>query len=349
MEQRRRKVTYEDAGVHINQAHRSLRAIRDRVVATFDDRVLSEFKHFGCLYNIAGMGVQEPVLVASADGVGTKLKIAFMTGRHDTVGTDIVNHCVNDIIVQGATPLFFLDYLAMGVLQPEVFEAIMSGLTAGCSENGIALIGGETAEMPDFYPEGEYDLAGFIVGMADRNKIIDGSGVRSGDVLLGLASSGLHTNGFSLVRKVLFEIEKHSLEDQPKEIDRPLGEELLVPHRSYLQAVNTLHRSTTVKALIHVTGGGFIDNIPRVLPEGYSARINVGSWRVPGIFRLIVALAGLDLKESFKTLNMGIGLIAIVSRDDALKAVPLLGEKGYESYLIGSVEREEGGVIFEGV
>jgi len=349
MAQQRRKVTYEEAGVSIDKANKSLRAVKDKLTSTFDDRVLSHIKHFGSLYDISGIGGNEPVLVASADGVGTKLKIAFMAGRHGTVGTDLVNHCVNDIIVQGARPLFFLDYLAMGKLEPGVFQEVIDGLVKGCTINEIALIGGETAEMPDFYPDGEYDLAGFIIGIVEKQKIIDGRDIKGGDVLVGLASSGLHTNGFSLVRKIFFEMENHTLDEVPPEINRPLADELLEPHMSYLKAVRTLTSELPVKAMVHVTGGGFLDNIPRSLPEGFSARIDVGSWNVPGIFRLLVALGGLDMKEAFRTFNMGIGFIFVLRPDDARNALVILKEAGYSPYVIGEVERGEGGVRFEGI
>lgn len=344
-----RKVTYEDAGVDIDKATRSLRAVKEKLSSTFNDRVLSHIKNFGTLYRIDGLGGKTPVLVASADGVGTKLKIAFMTGRHNTVGMDIVNHCVNDILVQGAQPLFFLDYLAVGKLETEVFRSIIDGLATACEKNRIALIGGETAEMPDFYAEGEYDLAGFIVGIVDRDKIIDGSAVKNGDLLVGLASSGLHTNGYSLVRKVFFEMEKHDLSSAPPELGRPLGDELLEPHMSYLDAVNAMKEEGCVKAMAHITGGGFIDNIPRALPEGFSVRIDVGSWNVPGIFRLIVALARLDRKEAFRTFNMGIGFVFVIDRSGAEISLKILGDLGYSPYIIGEVERGEGGVQLEGI
>lgn len=349
MAQQRRKVTYEDAGVDIDKANRSLRAVKEKLSSTFNDRVLSHIKNFGSLYDIGGLGGSSPVLVTSADGVGTKLKIAFMTGRHNTVGMDIVNHCVNDIMVQGAQPLFFLDYLAVGKLETEVFQSIIDGLSNACSQNRIALIGGETAEMPDFYSEGEYDLAGFIVGIVDRDEIIDGSTVKNGDLLVGLASSGLHTNGYSLVRKVFFEMEKHDLSSAPPELGRPLGDELLEPHMSYLVAINAMKETGVVKAMAHITGGGFIDNIPRALPEGFSVRIDIGSWNVPGIFRLIVALAGLDMKEAFRTFNMGIGYIFVMDRQHADESLEKLGDLGFTPYIIGEVERGEGGVQLEGI
>ncbi len=349
MAQQRRKVTYEDAGVDIDKANRSLRAVKEKLSSTFSDRVLSHIKNFGSLYSLEGLGGRSPVLVTSADGVGTKLKIAFMTGRHNTVGMDIVNHCVNDILVQGAQPLFFLDYLAVGKLETEVFQSIIDGLAGACAQNEIALIGGETAEMPDFYAEGEYDLAGFIVGIVDRDEIVDGRAVKNGDLLVGLASSGLHTNGYSLVRKVFFEMEKHDLSSVPSGLDRPLGDELLEPHMSYLKAVNAMKKAGTIRAMAHITGGGFIDNIPRALPEGFSVRIDIGSWNVPGIFRLIVALAGLDMKEAFRTFNMGIGFVFVVDRQNADESLETLGDLGYSPFIIGEVERGEGGVQLEGI
>ncbi len=349
MSQQRRKVTYEEAGVSIDKATQSLRSIKRKVAATFSDHVLSDIGNFGAMYSLTGHVGKDPVLVSSADGVGTKLKIAFMAGRHDTIGIDLVNHCVNDIIVQGAHPLFFLDYLAMGKLDQGVFESIMDGLVNACSRNKIALIGGETAEMPDFYREGEYDLAGFIIGNADRNEIINGSSVKAGDVLIGVASSGLHTNGYSLVRKVLFDMENLDLSMVPTELSRPLGDELLEPHMSYLEAVTAIRKECPVKAMIHITGGGFLDNIPRVIPKEYYAKIDVGSWNVPGIFRLIVALAGLDTKEAFRTFNMGIGFIFVLKAGDAEKSMGLLRKAGYTSFKIGEIERGEGGVRFEGI
>lgn len=343
-------VTYREAGVNIDMAEQSLRTVKGKLASTFNERVLSGIGNFGSLFSMAELGGDDPVLVSSADGVGTKLKIAFMTGRHDTVGIDLVNHCVNDIIVQGAAPLFFLDYLAVGKLKAGVFESVVDGLVAGCRANGIALVGGETAEMPDFYKEDEYDLAGFIVGVADKGRIVDGRSVRKGDRLVGVASSGLHTNGYSLVRKVLFEREKMPLDAVPKELGRSLADELLEPHMSYLKAVKTVEKAFPVKAMVHVTGGGFLDNIPRVIPSGFSVKIDMGSWKVPGIFRLIVALAGLDMREAFRTFNMGIGFIFVLDADDAAAAVPLLSEAGYNPFLIGEVGRGgEGGVHLDGI
>ena len=349
MDQKRRMVTYKDAGVNIDMAEKSLRTVKGKLASTFSKRVLSGIGNFGSLFSMKDLGGGDPVLGASADGVGTKLKLAFMTGVHNTVGVDLVNHCVNDIIVQGADPLFFLDYLAVGKLQPGVFEAVMDGLVTGCRENGLALVGGETAEMPDFYREDEYDLAGFIVGVAGKDRIVDGRSIRKGDRLVGLASSGLHTNGYSLVRKVLFDRENMSLDAKPKELDRTVGEELLEPHMSYRKAVQAVAERFPVKAMVHVTGGGFLDNIPRVLPGGYSARIDLGSWNVPGIFRLIVALAGLDSQEAFRTFNMGIGFIFILGEDDAAASLPLLEEAGFTPFLIGEIDRGGEGVHLHGV
>jgi phosphoribosylformylglycinamidine cyclo-ligase len=272
---------------------------------------------------------QEPVLVSSADGVGTKLKVAFMTGRHDTVGADLVNHCVNDILVQGAEPLFFLDYLATGKLSPSVAEQIVAGVARACRENGCALIGGETAEMPGFYGEGEYDIAGFIVGAVDKARVIDGRGVLPGDVLIGLPSAGLHTNGYSLARHVFFETAGWKADTFVAELGTTIADALLAPHRSYLNVVRPLIERDLVKGLAHITGGGITENLPRTLPDGCAAEVDLQSWSIPPIFRLLEQNGAIPREEMFRAFNMGVGLVIVCAARDAqrvLNMVTLAGE-----------------------
>src|ERR1051326_5573244 len=268
--------TYADAGVNIDAANRATEKIKELARSTFNARTLSEIGSFGGMLDAAFPHMRQPVLVASADGVGTKLKIAFATGIHNTVGRDLVNHCVNDILVQGARPLFFLDYVATGKLSPEVVASVVEGVTNGCRENGCVLLGGETAEMPGFYNEGEYDIAGFIVGVVDREKIIDGKGITAGDVLLALPSAGLHTNGYSLARKLFFEVAGYQPDTRIDELGMTAGEALLLPHLSYLKPLDGLLDQGVIKGLAHITGGGLTDNIPRILPERTAGKINKG-------------------------------------------------------------------------
>jgi phosphoribosylformylglycinamidine cyclo-ligase len=349
MVEKGRNITYRDAGVDIDAASSALDRVKEMVSSTFNPQVLSGIGHFGTLFDLSGLDMDAPVLVASADGVGTKLKVAFMADRHDTVGMDLVNHCTNDILVQGAKPLFFLDYIACGKFAPRVFEGIVKGLTDACRENGLALVGGETAEMPGFYPEGEYDLAGFIVGAVDRSQIVDGSRIQEGDVLLGLRSSGLHTNGYSMVRKVLFDMEGLKLEDRPGALERPLGEELLRPHRSYLKAIQALKGVCDVKGMAHITGGGLTDNIPRILPDGLAACIRFGSWPVPPIFKLVVGLGGLSSDEGLRVFNMGVGFVLAVGRGDRERAMEAVAGAGFEPDVIGDVVAGNKDVVYEGL
>jgi len=302
---------YRKAGVDIDAGNETVRRIKSLAQATFTPGVLSEIGSFGGLFRLDRDRWREPVLVSSADGVGTKLKVAFITGRHDTVGADLVNHCVNDILVQGAEPLFFLDYLATGRLSPDVAEHVVGGIARGCRENGCALIGGETAEMPGFYADGEYDLAGFIVGAVERSKVIDGRSIAPGDVLVALPSSGLHTNGYSLARHVLFERAGLSVDSFVPELERPLGDALLATHRSYLNVVQPLLAQGWVKGLAHITGGGITENLPRILPDGCAAEINVRSWNAPAIFKYIEERGGIARDEMFRTFNMGAGMIVV--------------------------------------
>jgi phosphoribosylformylglycinamidine cyclo-ligase len=311
-------ISYADAGVSIDNANRAVAKIREYARSTFNERTLTEIGSFGGMFSASFPGMAEPVLVASADGVGTKLKLAFETDIHNTVGADLVNHCVNDILVQGARPLFFLDYFATGKLEPDVTASVVEGMARACRENGCVLLGGETAEMPDFYPTGEYDLAGFIVGIVDKPKVIDGKSMVPGDVVLGLPSTGLQTNGYSLARKLFFEIGGYKIDSYVDELGTTVGEALLATHSSFLPEIGPLLDSGLIKGLAHITGGGFLENIPRILPDGLSVEIKRGSWPEPPIFGLMQCLGNVDEKEMFRTFNMGIGMIVITS-DDTLR------------------------------
>src|SRR2546428_6670734 len=306
-------ITYTDAGVDIDAATRATDKIKELARQTFNQRTLSEIGSFGGMFDGAFPNLQHPVLVASADGVGTKLKIAFLTGVHNTIGRDLVNHCVNDILVQGARPLFFLDYIATGKLLPEVVAGIVEGIANGCRENGCVLLGGETAEMPDFYSAGEYDVAGFIVGVADREKIIDGKQIMPGDVLLGLPSVGLHTNGYSLARKLFFEVAGYTVETYVDELGMTVSEALLRPHVSYLKPLEGLLNSGMIKGLAHITGGGLMDNIPRILSDGTAVVIDKCSWPVLPVFSLMQRIGNVSESEMYRTFNMGIGMVVVCS------------------------------------
>jgi phosphoribosylformylglycinamidine cyclo-ligase len=307
-----KRQTYAAAGVDIDAAQRAKELIKKHARATLRPEVISGVGPFAGLYKL--QGYQEPILVSSVDGVGTKLKIAAVLGKHDTIGTDLVNHCVNDIMTSGAEPLFFLDYIAMGKLVPRQVEAIVGGMAEACRAVGCALIGGETAEMPGFYPEGDYDLVGFIIGVVEKGDIIDGRSIKGGDAIIGLPSSGLHTNGYSLVRKI-FGTEPKALNAFYPELGRTLGQELLEPHRCYYQALKPL--LPRIKGMAHITGGGLIDNPPRILPPGLTAKFDRGSWEVPPIFTLIQKKGNVDEKEMYRVFNMGIGMALFSSPDDA--------------------------------
>jgi phosphoribosylformylglycinamidine cyclo-ligase len=330
-------ITYSDAGVDIDAATRATDKIKELARQTFNQRTLSEIGSFGGMFDGAFPQMRQPVLVASADGVGTKLKIAFATGVHNTIGRDLVNHCVNDILVQGARPLFFLDYVATGKLEPDVVASIVEGVAIGCRENGCVLLGGETAEMPDFYAAGEYDVAGFIVGVADREKIIDGKRIAPGDVLLALPSAGLHTNGYSLARKLFFEVAGYDAGTYVDQLGQTVGEALLQPHVSYLGPFEGLLDSGLIKGLAHITGGGLTDNIPRILPEGTAVEIRKGSWPVLPIFPVMQKLGNVSEAEMYRTFNMGAGMVFVVSPDDLQTVKRQLGEHSTPSYEIGSV------------
>jgi phosphoribosylformylglycinamidine cyclo-ligase len=328
---------YREAGVDIDAGNETVRRIKSIARATFTPGVLSEIGSFGGLFRLDTGRYREPVLVSSADGVGTKLKIAFATGRHDTVGADLVNHCVNDILVQGAEPLFFLDYLGTGRLSPAIAEQIVAGMARGCQENGCALIGGETAEMPGFYADGEYDIAGFIVGVVERSQIVDGRSIEPGDVLIGLPSSGLHTNGYSLARRVFFDVAAMAPDTFVPELGATVAEALLVPHRSYLRAVRPLLDASLLKGMAHITGGGITENLPRALPEGRAAEIDRRRWTVPAIFRFLEEHGHVATAEMFRAFNMGIGLIVICARENADRAVGILERSGERPVLLGQV------------
>jgi phosphoribosylformylglycinamidine cyclo-ligase len=344
---------YQDAGVNIDRANRAKRRIKQLARSTFNRRVLGEVGAFGGFFALDGLG-RDAVLVSSVDGVGTKLKIAFALGRHSTVGADLVNHCVNDIAVHGAAPLFFLDYLATGRLQPEVVTDVVGGVARACREAGCALVGGETAEMPGFYADGEYDLAGCIVGWVRRSRIIDGSRIRPGDVILGLPSAGLHTNGYSLARKVLLEEAGLKLDRKLPELGRTLGEELLAPHRCYWPRIAPLLSSagrnkssrTALKGLVHITGGGLTENPPRILPGGCRAEIDLGSWPVPPIFTLIARLGHVPEDDMLRTFNMGIGMMLVVSERDLDPLALALNRSREPFWRIGSIVRGPRGVKY---
>ena len=337
---------YKSAGVDIDAGNEVVRRIRSLARGTFTAGVLSDLGSFGGLFSLGAATVADPVLVASADGVGTKLRVAFLSGVHDTIGADLVNHCVNDILVQGAEPLFFLDYLATGRLDPDVAVRIVEGLARACRENGCALLGGETAEMPGFYKDGEYDVAGFIVGVVDRPKIVDGRRIEPGDVLIGLRSSGLHTNGYSLARRIVFDTLHLGVSDRVAELGATVGEALLAPHRSYLPVVRPLLGTGLLKGMAHITGGGITENLPRVLPEGCAARVRQGSWEVPPLFTWLQRSGGVPDDDMRRTFNMGIGLILVVSAGDADGVLARLRSAGESPVVIGDIVRGAPGVRY---
>jgi phosphoribosylformylglycinamidine cyclo-ligase len=328
---------YKSSGVDIDAGNETVKRIRALARSTFTPGVLSEIGAFGGVFRLPD-GLKEPVLVSSADGVGTKLKLAFMSGRHDTVGQDLVNHCVNDILVQGATPLFFLDYLATGRLAPAVAGDIVGGMAKACRENGVALLGGETAEMPGFYADGEYDLAGFIVGVVERERLLDGSGLQPGDVLIGIPSTGLHTNGYSLARRIAFDALGLGFDTHVPELGATVGEALLATHRSYQSAITPLLNRRLVKGLAHITGGGITENLPRILPEGTAAEISRGAWHVPPLFLFLQRGGSVPDEEMFRAFNMGVGMIlACDARHQAQVLAALESSGGRGSAVIGTV------------
>ena len=329
---------YKTSGVDIDAGQEVVERVKRFAKSTFTEGVLSDIGAFGGLFRPELSGMDEPVLVASADGVGTKLAVAFAAGVHTTVGVDLVNHCVNDILVQGARPVFFLDYLATGRLSPDVSTAVIEGIAVGCRQNGCALLGGETAEMPGFYADGQYDLAGFVVGLVDRARIIDGRSIVPGDILVGLRSSGLHTNGYSLARRILFDQLGLRVDSAVEALDCTVGEELLRTHRSYQSAVRPVIETGCVKGIAHITGGGLTDNVPRVLPAGCAATIDPERWEIPPIFDLLRERGDVPVADMYRTFNMGIGLVVVCGRDDAHRVLTKLitcGEIG--AAIIGAV------------
>lgn len=329
---------YENAGVSVEAGYEVVKRIKSHVARTDRLGVVSGIGGFGGLFDLASLNYKEPVLISGTDGVGTKLVIAKLMGKHDTIGVDCVAMCVNDVVAQGAQPLFFLDYIACGKNDPAVLEQVVSGVADGCVQAGAALIGGETAEMPGMYDEDEYDLAGFTVGCVERSKIVDGSAIAEGDVLIGLPSTGVHSNGFSLVRKALFEQAGYTVETRLPELgDRTLGDVLLTPTKIYVKALMPLFEADLVHGVAHITGGGFIENVPRMLPEGLAARIELGSWPVPPIFDVIERAGSVGHMEMFNIFNMGIGMVVAVPADREDEVMNLLANAGEQGYRIGSV------------
>jgi phosphoribosylformylglycinamidine cyclo-ligase len=337
----KKSISYADAGVDITSGDRSKQRIKMLARKTFNKQVLSEIGGFGGLFALDLEKFPNPVLVSSADGVGTKLKVAFDLGIHHTVGQDLVNHCVNDIAVQGATPLFFLDYLATGKLEDMVIERVVQGISEACKANGCALIGGETAQMPGFYADGEYDLAGTIIGAVSRDKIITGEHIQIGDVLVGLPSNGLHTNGYSLARKLLFEVAKYGPEQYINELKDKTGAALMRTHRSYLSVIKKLTGAEVVSGMAHITGGGITENLPRILPKGMGALVDRASWTVPPLFEHLQQLGNVEEDEMLRTFNMGIGLIAVIPAEKIKKAKAILNRANERHCLIGRIVRGE--------
>jgi phosphoribosylformylglycinamidine cyclo-ligase len=337
----KKSISYADAGVDITSGDRSKQRIKMLARKTFNKQVLSEIGGFGGLFALDLEKFPNPVLVSSADGVGTKLKVAFDLGIHHTVGQDLVNHCVNDIAVQGATPLFFLDYLATGKLEDMVIERVVQGISEACKANGCALIGGETAQMPGFYADGEYDLAGTIIGAVSRDKIVTGEQIQIGDVLVGLPSNGLHTNGYSLARKLLFEVAKYGPEQYINELKDKTGAALMRTHRSYLSVIKKLTGADVVSGMAHITGGGITENLPRILPKGMGALVDRASWTVPPLFEHLQQLGNVEEDEMLRTFNMGIGLIAVIPAEKIKKAKAILNRANERHCLIGRIVRGE--------
>ena len=340
-EPKSKPVTYAEAGVDITRGDRAKERIKFLAQKTFNRNVIGSIGGFGALYRLDMQRWKNPILVSSADGVGTKLKVAFELGLHHTVGADLVNHCVNDIAVQGATPLFFLDYLATGKLDADVAESVVSGLADACRANGCALIGGETAQMPGFYADGEYDLAGFIVGAVDRDKVVTGAGIKATDVLIGLPSTGLHTNGYSLARKLLFEVGGYKATQYVTAIKEKAGAALLKTHRSYLHVIQKLVTAGMTTGMAHITGGGITENLPRILPKNLTAQIEIGSWPVLPIFEHLRELGQVSQEEMMRTFNMGIGLIAAVPAAKFTRAKSLLDRAEEKFYVVGRVVKGE--------
>ena len=341
-----KKLTYKEAGVDIDEGERFVRLISPFVRKTFRHEVITDIGSFNALFNLNVKKYKKPVLVSGTDGVGTKLKIAFMMDRHDTVGIDLVAMCVNDILTSGAEPLFFLDYFATGRLDSKKATEVIKGIVKGCKEAGCSLIGGETAEMPGFYSEGEYDLSGFAVGVVNKEKIIDGSQIKEGDVIIGIASNGLHSNGYSLVRKVFFDSKKMKIDDYIPDLGTTLGEELLKPTKIYVKAFMALKEKIKIKGMAHITGGGIPGNLPRILPMGICANIKAVAWPVHPIFRLLKKMVNVPEEDMKKTFNMGIGYVMVISANKAKDTISILNKSGYSAFIIGNTEKGGRGVRY---
>ena len=348
MSENKPQLSYRDAGVNIDAANEALSAAKADIKKTFNDSVLQDIGSFGAMYSLDLKGMEEPVLVSSVDGVGTKLKLAFMTGKHNTVGIDLVSHCVNDILVQGARPLFFLDYIAVGKLEPPVVAEVIRGLSRGCMLAGCALIGGETAEMPDMYPHGEYDLAGTIVGIVDRKKIVDGSTIEAGDAIIGLPSSGLHTNGYSLARKICFEVAGLKHDDPMPGCNGTVAEILMEPHVSYAKLMQIVMRVVNVRGMAHITGGGITDNFPRILPKGLAAEVDLGAWPTLPVFKFLQEAGNVATLEMLRTFNMGIGFMFVVPQAEAAKALETIDLAGQKGWVVGEITQGDGAVSYSG-
>ena len=342
------RMTYRDAGVDIDAGNESVSLIKDAVRATYRSEVMGDLGGFGGLFALNTKDYKEPVLVSGTDGVGTKLRLAFLLNKHDTIGQDAVAMCVNDILVQGAEPLFFLDYLAVGKLEPMQVAEVVTGVARACKESGCALIGGETAEMAGFYPIGEYDIAGFSVGVAERSKLITPTRVKADDVLLGLPSSGVHSNGYSLVRKIVFERKGFKGDEYMEELGQTIGEELLTPTRLYPRICLPLIREFDIHGMVHITGGGFYENIPRALPDHMGAEVNGAAWTIPPVFRLLQEWGNVDWTEMYRTFNMGIGMVLIVSSDEADRITAQLNAQNETVYHIGHVTEGAHEVVIKG-
>jgi len=338
-------ITYKSSGVDVDEGQRAVKLMKEHVKSTFNSNVLADLGGFGGLFSLDINDYKEPVLVAGTDGVGTKLKLAFMMDKHDTIGQDCVAMCVNDILCQGGKPLFFLDYIATGKLVGEKIAQIVGGIAEGCKLAGSALIGGETAEMPGLYNKNEYDLAGFAVGIVDKTKVITGDNIEEGDIILGLSSSGIHSNGYSLVRRLFFDILDMKSTDYVEELEKTLGEELLKPTKIYVKPILGLIKEISVKGIAHITGGGFYENIPRILPENVDAKIDVDAWEVPPIFKLIKQKGNISDKEMFSTFNMGVGMAIVISKEDVDKSIQLLNSLGESANIIGEIVKGQKQVI----
>jgi phosphoribosylformylglycinamidine cyclo-ligase len=339
-------LTYKKAGVDITKGNKLVEIIKPLARSTFRKEVIADIGSFGALFKLDSSKYKNPVIVSSTDGVGTKLKLAFMTGKHTTIGIDLVAMCVNDILTSGAEPLFFLDYFAAGKLSTKTASDVISGIAEGCKNSGCSLIGGETAEMPGIYSKGEYDLAGFAVGIVDKHKIIDGSGIKNGDIVIGLSSSGLHSNGYSLARKLFLDIKRYSVNKKIHGLDCTIGEELLKPTRIYVKSILSLLKTFKIKGMAHITGGGITENLPRIIPEGLGVIINKNSWPVNEIFNIIQTSGKISNKEMYKTFNMGIGFMLVVNKADVPGVIRKLNSLGEKAFVIGYIEKGFTGVSY---